>query len=769
MGSQTKFLLFQTPPQIHYSCRVSIQFTAIGRYSVTTALLKAGLELAVSRSGAPGAVACVGMDGSRIMAEAVGCRATAPKREAATLDTIYDLASLTKVVATTTAVMLLRDEGKLDLDHPVSRYVPLPNLDRLKIRHLITHTAGLTAWQPWYQEVSGFLDYIGRIAGAAESAVPDRSRTYSDLGFILLRKVVEQASQDTLDGFCSRKIFKPLEMSDTMFTPPVELHARCAPTERCEWRKRDLRGEVHDENASSVGGVSGHAGLFSTVLDLEKFCIALLNGKILAESTLKEMTTVGQVPFYPWQGIGWWVDPWSVGANGYLPSRTAFGHTGWTGTSIWMDRETKLYAILLSNTCHPSRKKRNNTPLRWTFYSYVADAFYPKSCNAHTGLDKLLRNEFEEVKGKRLALLTNSAAVDQLGRTVLDVFSLNKGLQLKYIYSPEHGFSGKAEAGEQVASEKTGAVPIISLYGDQKQPDKEELGKVDLFVIDLPDVGARYYTYMSTMKDCLAACAENNTPVLLLDRPNPVGGVVMEGPVATQTESPVCAAPIPVRHCMTLGELAMYFQKTVFAKKKLNLTVLNAENWWRDIQSPDNALPWVPPSPNIPNADSALMYIGTCLFEGLNLNEGRGTDTPFLVCGSPWLDAEAVINSIDKDDLIGCELSPVLYIPKPIPGKTANPKFKDKLCKGIQFKVADRYAVRPFTVALAVICGVFKKHKELEFDSFFDTLAGGSWLREQILNRRSASEIVKDIAPALVKYDAERPKLYSTIQERSKP
>lgn len=730
-----------------------------------TAFLKESLELAVSRSGAPGAVACVGVDGSRVMAEAIGFRQLHPKREATTLDTIYDLASLTKMVATTTAVMLLRDAGKLSLDDAVSRYIPLPNLERFKIRHLITHTTGLPAWRPWYQEVSNFLEHVERISEVAGVSTPDQSRTYSDMGFILLRKVVEQAAQDTLDNFCKRKIYEPLGMNDTMFNPPEKLHARCAPTEYCSWRKRALRGEVHDENASSVGGVSGHAGLFSTVLDLEKYCIALLDGKIHSQATLQEMTAIGAIPFYPWQGIGWWVDPWAIGANGYLPSRTAFGHTGFTGTSIWMDRATKLYVILLSNSVHPSRSGKDNTSLRRTFHSRVSDVYYPRWCNAHTGLDRLLRNEFEEVRGKRLALLTNSAAVDQMGRPILDVFALDKTLQLRYLYSPEHGLFGQAEAGEHVASEK-GATPVVSLYGKRKQPSSEELKTIDLFVIDLPDIGARYYTYMATMKDCLIACAENNTPVLVLDRPNPVGGLITEGPIATATGSAVCTAPIPIRHGMTLGELALYFQKTALGKNKLALTVLKAENWWRDLQAPECCLPWQPPSPNIPTADAALMYIGTCLFEGLNISEGRGTETPFLVCGAPWLDAEAIINAVSADGSAGCALESVLYIPKSIPGKASSPKYQDKLCRGIKFTITDRYILRPFTVVLAVICAMHRQHKELEFISFFDTLAGGSWLREQIVAGRAASDMVAEMAPALVRFDAERPHLYATLQER---
>ncbi len=430
-----------------------------------------------------------------------------------------------------------------------------------------------------------------------------------------------------------------------------------------------------------------------------------------------------------------------------------------------MDRETRLYAILLSNTCHPDRNRRDNGRLRRHFYSRVADVYYPRKTNAHTGLDKLLRNGFAEVRGKRLALLTNHAAVDQLGRSILDVFALDKTLDLRYLYSPEHGLFGQAEAGARVASEQ-GRVPIISLYGERKQPSAEELRQVDLFLVDLPDVGARYYTYMHTMKLCMAACVEHNTPVMVLDRPNPVGGLILEGPIARQVGSSVCAAAVPVRHGMTLGELALYFEKTAFAGRRLNLTVLTAENWWRDIQFDDCALPWTPPSPNIPNADAALMYVGTCLFEGLNINEGRGTDSPFLLCGAPWLDAEGVIDSLTAEDRSGCALEPALYIPKSIPGKAANPKYKDLLCRGIRFAITDRYALRPFTTVIALIAAIERQHKELEWASFFDTLAGGPWLREQLQAGRSAREITTEISVDLVAFDAEKPRLYPTLTER---
>lgn len=728
--------------------------------------IRAALRSAVAHAHAPGAVACVGRGEERLFMGAEGNRALAPSAEPATLDTIYDLASLTKVIATTTAVMLLRNRGALDLDQPVSAFIPLANLEKITLRHLITHTSGLPAWRPWYTEVSGRLPYVERIAAEAGDARPGVRREYSDLGFILLARVVEQVSQDSFDAFCARHIFEPLQMKDTCFKPPETLRERCAPTEESLERGHLIRGEVHDDNAFAQGGVSGHAGLFSTAEDLERFCRALMDGRLLPERTLDEMTRIGQVPCYPWQGLGWWLDPCTSWANGYLPSRTAMGHTGWTGTCIWMDRVNRLYAILLSNTCHPDKTRRNNKELRRRFYTPVSAAFYPDTTNAHTGLDGLMRNGFEALQGKRLAVLANTASVDQLGRPLLEALAFDKSLQLRYIYSPEHGFTGSAEAGEKVASQQ-GIVPIISLYGDRKRPSPDELKDIDLFLVDLPDIGVRYYTYMATMKDCMEACAARNVPMLILDRPNPAGGAILEGPLAAKYGSAVCCAPIPIRHGMTLGELALYFKRTFFSKTALQVDICQADNWWRELQFDGCGLPWTPPSPNIPNIESALMYAGTGLFEGLNLNEGRGTNTPFLVCGAPWLRPIRVLKKINESDYPGVRIKPVMYIPKSVPGKASNPRYRDHLCQGITFRITDRRQARPFTVAIGIIGAISQCHPELEWDAFFDLLAGGPWLREQIVSGRPARDIVESLRKDLEAFDASRPRLYDTLEERA--
>ncbi len=729
--------------------------------------LRVWLKRAVALSKAPGAVAFVGRAGGEtLLSAAEGMRQTTPVTEAATEDTLYDLASLTKQVCTTTSVMLLHEDGKLNLDQKVSEFLPIPGLERCTLRQCITHTAGLAPFKPWQTEIHSPEDIVQRIAALPLSSPPGTRRVYSDLGFILLAQVVGQAAREPMDAFIARRVFKPLGMKRTLFNPGPELRKDCAATENCPWRKRVLKGEVHDERAFAMGGVAGHAGLFGTAPDLGLFCDALLSGKILKPATLDEMLRIGQVPSYPGQGLGWWLDPWTSGSTGYLPSRRAFGHTGFTGTCMWLDRDTGLYAVLLSNTVHPRREPRDNTSLRRTFYDGITFAHYPRRTNAHSGMDYLCRADFAPVAGKRAAILTNQSATDMLGRPDLEVFGLEPGVAFKAIYTPEHGLRGQAEAGKSVASEKTGATPVISLYGKQKRPTKDELRGVQLFVIDLPDVGSRYYTYMATMKDCLAACAESGVPVLVLDRPNPLGGTVLEGPIAKLCESAVCCAPIPARHGMTLGEIAQFFQRTVFEKSKLKLEIQNVENWRRELMHPACALPWTPPSPNLPTFESALAYAGTCLFEGVNLNEGRGTDTPFLILGAPWMDNKAIVEAIDPVLATGFKLGTQVYIPKPIPGKSEHPEYEGKICKGIRLEVTDPEAARPFSLTVAVLVELVKRHKDqLQWKPSFDVLAGGPWLREQFMAGRPAADILSETAAELAAFDDARPRLYSTSEE----
>jgi uncharacterized protein YbbC (DUF1343 family)/CubicO group peptidase (beta-lactamase class C family) len=727
--------------------------------------LQSALEQAVRASGAPGAVAWVGNAEGCLFRGATGLRQRAPEALPATLDTVYDLASLTKVIATTTAAMLLWEEGRLDLDAPLTTWLPYPELGAFTPRQLLTHTTGLPAGRPLHQEVQSWDAALGRIADTPSDWRPGTRRRYSDLGFILLGKVVEKAAGQPFELFCRRRIFGPLNMQRTGFTPLPVLQVQCAATELCAWRGRTLLGEVHDENAWAMGGISGHAGLFAPAEDVARFCEGMRDGRILRHETMAEMLKLTHVPSYPWQALGWKVDPWRDGSEGYLPFRTAFGHTGWTGTSLWVDFDSGLYAILLSNTCHPSRAKRDNRTLRRVFHTAVHAAYCPTKSNAHTGLDRLVWDEFKPLRGKRVAVLTHHAAVDQLGRPLLEVLALAPEVNVTRVYSPEHGLRGQAEAGAKVKSE-AGATPVISLYGDRKRPSRDELRGVDVFVVDLQDVGARFYTYIATMKECMAACAEARVPMIVLDRPNPLGNAIVEGPLPVRTESLVCAADVPTRHGMTIGEIALLFWRAEFSRGGFDVRLLAIDGWPNDLRA--EALPqrWTPPSPNIPTAETALLYSGMCFFEGVNLNEGRGTDTPFHVIGAPWLDAQGVLAAIPAACTVGCTLEAITYTPRVIEGKASNPRYKGERCVGIRVQVTDAEQIRPFTLAVGLLLAIQARHQgTLEWLPFFDTLAGGPALRQDIQAGVPATTIVAACDKANAAWARTRPTRYVTLQQ----
>jgi uncharacterized protein YbbC (DUF1343 family) len=725
-----------------------------------TASLRAALREAVTSTGQPGAVAYVGGLNRTYVHKGYGYRQLKPENRPANRRTIYDLASVTKVLATTTALLILRDQGELELDQPAGDYVPLPGLERFTLRNLLTHTSGLPWGDAMYREVCEKDELLQHYSELALISKPGSRWIYSDAGFVILGAVVERVAGTSLDKFCAEHIFDPLGMQSTVFNPPDAWKSRCAATEKCAWRKRVMLGEVHDENAWAIGGVAGNAGLFSTASDMALFCRALLSGKVLAPSTLSEMTRIGQVPSYPWQGLGWQIDPWPSGGGGYLPSRGAFGHTGWTGTSVWMDPASGLFAILLANTCHPSRTDRKNTPFRQKFHSCVSDAFYTSTSNVHTGLDRVMREDFRPLRGKTVGILTNQAAVDQLGRPLSNVFDLASDVELKFFCSPEHGFSGQAEAGQKV-SDKTARIPVFSLYGERQAPPPDQLREIDYFVVDLQDVGARYYTYMATMLDCMRACARVGTTVLVLDRPNPLGGDVLEGPIAENTSSLVCCAPIPVRHGMTMGELALFFRDKIIGTRDAKVLVHRVDSWSRDQLFRACSLPWIAPSPNIPTPETALLYIGLCLLEGTNLNEGRGTNMPFFLMGAPWLDAKLIIAEIAPEEKVGCALHVTQYTPRSIPGKASNPIYQDAVCNGVRVEIVDAHQVRAFTLGLALIAAARRVHsREFEFNAMFDILAGSARLREDMERGRSAAAIVHDFAAPLRAFDEERPKLY---------
>ncbi len=715
---------------------------------------------AVEDAKAPGAVAYVGDLEHTHAHIAIGARMIVPENRPAELDTIYDLASITKVMATATSIMLLNESSAVDLNAPVSQYLEFPAFAQFTVRQCLTHTAGLNPGKPFYKDCTTIDAMLERYAEMPLNWPPGTRWLYSDVGFMILGRIVEVASKQTLDAFCQAKVFTPLKMKSTTYNPPSKWADKCAATEQCPWRGKLMVGEVHDENAYAVGGVAGHAGLFSTAGDMATFTRALLTGKILKPDTLKSMLTLGLVPEWPWQGLGWQLDGWPSKNFGFLPTRDGAGHVGFTGTSLWMDKTYGRFTILLSNTCHPSRVTRDTETLRRTFYTAIGKMYYPNSANVHTGLDRLLREDFKELRGKRVALLTHQAAIDQLGRHILDVFALAPDVRLVRLFSPEHGLSGQAEAGAAVGSQ-IGAVPVISLYGKRSAPTAEELHGIDMFVVDLQDVGARYYTYPATMKACLKACAAARVPVLVLDRPNPVGGAILEGPIAVNTDSLVCWGAVPARHGMTMGEIAEWFHQTDLKDTGLKLNVSLLDSWVPERLFSQCSLNWIAPSPNIPTPETAILYTGTCLFEGTNVSEGRGTDAPFGTIGATWIDSERLIAAIPAEATVGVKVEAATFTPRSLPGRAVSPKFQDAACHGVRITLTDALAARPFALAVATLVALRKNHpKDLKWEKSFDVLAGSSALRERIEKRDDAMQIVRDFNQALAEFDSVRPKLY---------
>ena len=722
--------------------------------------VRAALDTAVAEAKAPGAVAYIGDLEHTHAHVAVGARQLVPEQRPAELDTVYDLASLTKVVATTTAVMLLAEDGAIDLDAPVSAYLAIPQFSAIAVRHCLTHTAGLDPGKPLYKECTTIDAMLERYAAMPLRWPPGTRWLYSDVSFMVLGRIVELVSGRSLDAFCMERIFTPLEMNNTRYIPPADWAARCAATERCPWRGKTMIGQVHDENAYAVGGVAGHAGLFSTAPDLARFVRALLGGKVLKGETVDRMMQLGLVPAWPWQGLGWQLDAWPTKNFGFLPTRNSAGHAGWTGTSLWMDRTTRTFAILLSNTCHPARDTRDNETLRRSFHTAIGAIYYPNSTNTHTGLDRLVREDFRGLRGKRIALLAHHAAVDQFGRHIIDVLALAPDVTLARLYSPEHGLTGQAEAGATVGAQ-TAQVPVVSLYGKRTAPTADELSGIDTFAIDLQDVGARYYTYPATMRACLKACAAAGVPVLVLDRPNPCGGIALEGPIAANTDSLVCWGAVPARHGMTMGEIAEWFRTTELKDSGLDLTVNLLDGWRPERLFGECSLAWVPASPNLPTPETALVYSGTCLFEGTNVSEGRGTDTPFTLVGAPWLDAARVIAAVPGDATPGLQLAPATFTPRSIPGKAASPKYLDTECRGVRIAVTGPHAARPFATAVALLCAIRRIHPDqFVWEKSFDVLAGTPALREQIDRGGDPLNIIAGYAAPLAEFDAARPKRY---------
>ena len=694
------------------------------------------IQSAISDGTIPGAVLIVGHDGRVIYRKAYGERALEPRREAMTPDTIFDVASLTKVIVTAPALMQLVEKGKVRLNDPVAKYLPefaQNGKADITVRQLLTHYSGLdpdldlkTAWE-------GKQTAYAMAMAEMPADPPGAKFSYSDINFIVLGELVERVSGETLDEYAVRHIFAPLKMLHTRFMPPATWRAKIAPTQYDE-NEHMLRGVVHDPTARRMGGAAGHAGLFSTADDLAKYAQALLDSGdgILSALSVEKMTRPEQPPTAPvLRGFGWDIDsPFSSNRGDLFPVGS-YGHTGFTGTSLWIDPTTRTYIILLTNAVHP-RGKGNAialrskvatavaavlplTPgekeaLRWesiTGYNEAQSAarrMSTRNGSVKTGIDVLeehgfdaLRSAGSEGSGRgrplhtkiKIGLVTNQTGVDADGRRTIDVLDVAEGVSLEAIFSPEHGVTGSVDTTD-IHNSKDAAtgVPVYSVYGATdaaRRPSVDVMKNLDAVVFDIQDAGARFYTYETTLGYFLEAAAAAGVEVILLDRPNPVTGSFVQGPVADAGhESFTNYWTLPVRHGMTMGELAKMFnvEKNINAK----LTVVPMEGWQRGDWFDSTGLAWVNPSPNLRSVTEAALYPGVALIEGTNVSVGRGTDTPFEVVGAPWVKSRELAAFLNARGISGVRFVPMTFTP-------TSSNYSGVKCEGVNIVLTERNAL----------------------------------------------------------------------------
>lgn len=390
---------------------------------------------------------------------------------------------------------------------------------------------------------------------------------------------------------------------------------------------------------------------------------------------------------------------------------------------------------------------------------------YYSQNNFQFGTDLLLKDYFHLIKNKKLGIVTNHTAVLSSGVHIVDTLHSRKDVEVTTLFGPEHGIRGDNSAGEKLehgVDPKTG-LPVFSLYGKDRKPTKEMLKNVDVLIIDIQDVGARFYTYISTLFYIIQAAAENNIPIIVLDRPNPINGIYVDGPIRKpELNSFVGIAPLPIAHGMTVGELANYFvgEKLIGDNLKVDLHVIEMKKWDRKFYYDKFCSQWIKPSPNIPSLETAVVYPGTCLIEGTNVSEGRGTDSPFLTIGAPFINSTELIQELNKYNLAGLSLEPISFTPREIPGVANNPKYKDELCNGIKIKVIEQEKFESVKFGIKLLVALHRIYPdEFKFrDNSFDRLCGDISVRQKILGGISAEKIIEQYQAELTDFKETRKK-----------
>ena len=750
------------------------------------------VEAGIAAKKFPGVVVIAGHDGRIIFHKAYGNSSLIPAAEAMTEDTIFDVASLTKVLATAPAVMQLYEQGRFRLNDPVAQYLPefaANGKQDITIRQLLTHYSGLppdvSLDDPWEGKAEG----LRRAFACTPVTAPGVQFRYSDINFIVLGALVEKLSGLTLDQYQKRYLAEPLGVEHMQYLPPESWRGRIAPTQYDQGVM--LRGVVHDPTSRRMGGVAGHAGLFSTAGDVAVYAQNLLDRLAgrpsrfpLSQLTLEKMTTPAQpATGTALRGLGWDIDSPYSSNRGELFPVGSFGHTGFTGTSLWIDQTSDTYVVFMSNAVYPNgstsinaiRGGVANAIARWVkvhpdngsliaaitgYNESIAGErrWQARNGTVTTGIDVLEEAHFAPLAalaakhgGKlRIGLLTNQTGLDAQGRRTIDVLAAAPSLQLKLIFSPEHGIRGTLDnEGVEDTKDASTGLPVVSLYGEQRRPSLDTLRSLDAVLIDLQDAGVRFYTYEAVVRYFLEAAGQTGTDVVILDRPDPVTGELVQGPLSDSgSESYVNVAPIPVRHGMTLGELAQYFN----GEYKLNapLTVIAMKGWQRGDWFDSTGLVWTNPSPNLRSLRAAILYPALGLIETTNISVGRGTDTPFEYLGAPWIDGPALARVLNARYLPGVRFVPVDFTPKP------PYPYADQVCHGIGLIVTDRNVLDSPELGLEIASAMHK----LSGDKFelnkINTLLANRSVLDGLLAGRDPQRLAEDWQQPLDDFDARR-------------
>ena len=753
------------------------------------ASLDSVLNDAVAKDEIPGAVLLVGNRGRVIWRKAYGSRAIIPQREAMTLDTIFDLASLTKVFATTAAVMKLVEQGKIRLNDPAVRYLPelategaTADKSQITIRQLLTHTAGFSP-DPTDANIpagwSGVEPLLREIYAEPLTAPPGARFVYSDTGFILLGEIVRRIGGLPLNEFAAKEIYIPLGMRETRFLPPTTWSRRIAPTEEVDLPAgakagcncgRVLRGAVHDPRARQMGGVAGHAGLFSTADDLAIFTRMMLAGgvapsgkRIFSAATVRLMTTPQQPPWVPsLRGLGWDIDSAYSAPRGELFPLTSYSMTGFTGTEVLIDPASQTFILLLTNSVHPALRPAISS-LRSRISTIVAaalntgDASQPPSrvsrgINAAarpydieglsapgrtlTGIDVLEQENFASLAGKRIGLITNQTGVDRDGRSTIDLLAHAPGVKLVALFSPEHGIRGTEDSNLPSTTDAATGLPIYSLYGETRRPTPEMLSGVDALVFDIQDAGVRFYTYITTMGYSMEVAAKNHISFYVLDRPDPLGGEAVEGPVLDSDKlNFVGYFPLPVRIGMTLGEMAQMFN----AENHIgcDLHVIAMKNWSHRQFFEQTGLPWIAPSPNLRSLNAALLYPGIEILQSAGVSVGRGTDSPFELFGAPWIHSTELADALNRRYVPGVRFVPTRFTPR-------SGLHKDQLCEGAAMVITDRASLNSMLIGFEISATLARLYPEKFHVKQLITLVGNSAAINRLERGDSPQRIFSD-------------------------